>query len=358
MTNSLTLREAKPEEAILLSGLAMRSKSYWGYSDDFMEACKDELTVTSEMIQDSKFHYVVAEMANEAVGFYGVERLSPLQFELEALFVDPVHIGSGIGRALITHARDFIGESGGRSLIIQGDPNAEEFYLAVGAQLIGEKESDSIPGRFLLIFRMEIAESGDTRTVNLESETLEFRQRPNSTKTSVGEPINTENLQIRPFTRGDSEPFTRFITDQESTRFLTFGDEQKSSQGARDLLEATIASYETEHPMLAFAVEALKTSTFIGFCGLTPHDEETIEIMYAIMPDARRKGYATEVAAVLSQYALNKLGYLQVIAPIAPANEVSKIVAKKVGFQDNGLVTDVNSGELVHQFVFKQRVPD
>ena len=147
-----------------------------------MEACRDELTVTSEMIQDSKFHYVVAEMANEVVGFYGVERLSSLQFELEALFVDPVHIGSGIGRALITHARDFIGESGGRSLIIQGDPNAEEFYLAVGAQLIGEKESDSIPGRFLPIFRMEIAESKDTRTVSLESETLEFRQRPKSAK--------------------------------------------------------------------------------------------------------------------------------------------------------------------------------
>ena len=156
MKNSLTFREAKPKEAKILSELAMRSKSYWGYSADFMEACRAELTVTSEKIQDSEFHFVVAESTGEVVGFYGVERLSPLQFELEALFVDPVHIGSGVGRVLMTHAKNFIAASGGSTLLIQGDPNADGFYRAVGAQLIGKKESASIPGRFLPMFLIEI----------------------------------------------------------------------------------------------------------------------------------------------------------------------------------------------------------
>ena len=177
---------------------------------------------------------------------------------------------------------------------------------------------------------------------------------PNSAKTLIGEPIDTDRLRLRQFVRGDIEPFTRFMTDQESTRFLTFGDEQKSSEGARILLETTIASYETEHPILAFAVEELKTGTFAGFCGLTPHDQETVEIMYAVMPNARRKGYAVEIATALSQSALNELSCLRVIAPIAPANEVSKIVAAKVGFKDHGLVTHADSAEIVHQFVLER----
>lgn len=197
MRNSLTLREAKPEEAKILSELAMRSKSYWGYSDDFMDACRAELTLTSEKIQNSEFHFVIAESAGEVVGFYGVERLSPLQFELEALFVDPVHIGSGIGRALITHAKNFIAESGESTLLIQGEPNAEGFYRAVGAQLIGKKESASIPGRFLPMFSIEIAGDEDTRTISLESESLDLKQRPNSVKTSMVEPIDTDRLRIR-----------------------------------------------------------------------------------------------------------------------------------------------------------------
>ena len=106
--------------------------------------------------------------------------------------------------------------------------------------------------------------------------------------------------------------------------------------------------------MLAFAAEELTTGTFAGFCGLTPHDQETVEITYAVMPNARRQGYATEIAAALSQYALNKLSYLRVIAPIAPANEGSKIVAAKVGFKDRGLVTNADSAEIVHQFVLER----
>ena len=157
MRNLLTLREANLEDAQVLSALAIRSKSYWGYSADFMNACRAELTVTPENIQASRFYFVVAESVNEIVGFYGVERLSPLRFELDALFVDPMYIGSGIGRALMSHARDFVAESGGREILIQGDPNAEEFYRAVGAYIIGHKESASIPGRLLPMFLLEVS---------------------------------------------------------------------------------------------------------------------------------------------------------------------------------------------------------
>jgi hypothetical protein len=39
MTTSV-IRFAKPEEALLLSGLALRSKGHWGYEPDFWQAAK------------------------------------------------------------------------------------------------------------------------------------------------------------------------------------------------------------------------------------------------------------------------------------------------------------------------------
>lgn len=168
------------------------------------------------------------------------------------------------------------------------------------------------------------------------------------------QPIDTACLRIRRFEQGDVEPFISFMIDRESTQFLTFDNEQKSSKGAKALLKATIRSYDSEHPMLAFAIEELTTRTFVGFCGLTPHDQETVEIMYAVMPGARRKGYATEIATALAQYALDELGYDRVVAPIAPTNEFSKVVAAKAGFKDCGLTANANTAVVVHQFIFEQ----
>ena len=103
------------------------------------------------------FYFVVAEISHKIVGFYGLERLSLFQFELDALFVEPVRMGSGIGRRLIAHAKHHVALCGGKTLIVQGDPNAEGFYRAVGAQCLGTRESASIPGRFLPMFLIEIA---------------------------------------------------------------------------------------------------------------------------------------------------------------------------------------------------------
>ena len=166
--------------------------------------------------------------------------------------------------------------------------------------------------------------------------------------------IETARLRIRGFCRADSEPFISFMADSESTEFLPFPQEQKTAEGARQLLEATIESYDSDRPMSAFAIEERGGGRFVGFCGLHPHDEETAEIMYAVMPAARRRGYATEIAGALSRHALEKLGYRRVIAFVVPANEPSKTVAARAGFRDGGLVENANFEEKVHRYVLER----
>ena len=152
----LEIRNAYKSEAKLLSDLAIRSKAYWGYSKEFMEKCRDELSVQPINIESKNFQYFVGEWNNEIVGFYALEQLSKSEFELEALFVEPIHIGTGIGRALINHAKIQAAELGGQILKIQGDPNAEEFYQAAGGVRTGSKESASIGGRYLPKFEISL----------------------------------------------------------------------------------------------------------------------------------------------------------------------------------------------------------
>ncbi len=164
-------------------------------------------------------------------------------------------------------------------------------------------------------------------------------------------PIISARLRIRRFARRDMESFAAFMADPESTRFLAFDDRQKNPRASGELLEATINSYDSDEPMLAFAVDDSKTNEFVGFCGLTPREADEVEIMYAIMPQARGKGYAAELAESLASHAIDELGYQRVVSPISTEHQASKAVAAKAGFEDCGISQDPGSGESVQLFV-------
>ncbi|NNC57139.1 MAG: GNAT family N-acetyltransferase [Woeseiaceae bacterium] len=154
---SLRIREALPQEANLLSQLALRSKAHWGYSRDFLDACRSELTVDASRLGTEDYQCFVAIDGGSVLGFYTLKNTSSEKFELEALFVEPEHIGSGVGRALIRDAVERLSKRGAKRLIIQGDPHAAEFYVAAGARQIGTRESESMPGRNLPLFEIAIA---------------------------------------------------------------------------------------------------------------------------------------------------------------------------------------------------------
>ena len=162
MPGSISIRDAVPNEAASLSALALRSKAHWGYSREFIQSCENELTYEPSQLESSKSYFAVAQRGSDIVGFYSLEVLSARQFELVALFVEPKHIGTGVGRDLMRHALNAVAVRSGESLLIQGDPNAEKFYIAAGARRIGARESGSIPGRFLPLFEIPVRmEEGD-----------------------------------------------------------------------------------------------------------------------------------------------------------------------------------------------------
>lgn len=146
MTSSVRLRAARDDEAETLSLLALRSKGHWGYDEAFMAACADELRMNPGEMAARRA--TVAEEDGALLGFTTLEGEVP-QGVLGMLFVEPEAIGRGLGRLLYQHVMDRARELGFDRLTIDADPNAEPFYLAMGAVRIGEVPSGSIPGRVL-----------------------------------------------------------------------------------------------------------------------------------------------------------------------------------------------------------------
>lgn len=159
MTKSLRIRQAFASECGHLSELALRSKAHWGYSREFLESCRAELTLETSQLRDEAYQCFVAVDDNSILGFYALQAVSKKTHELAALFVEPGHIGRGIGRSLLQHAIRRLALVGAERLIIQGDPNAIRFYQAAGARQVGERESLSIPGRFLPLFEIDLTSS-------------------------------------------------------------------------------------------------------------------------------------------------------------------------------------------------------
>lgn len=131
------LRAAEPHEADDITALTVRSKGYWGYDQAFLDRVQHMLIVRPEQVRDDRI--IVAERDGTLLGYYHLGGEPPAG-ELVDLFVDPVAIGTGLGRILWEHATNSARERGFRALELESDPHAEQFYLHMGAHRVGERE--------------------------------------------------------------------------------------------------------------------------------------------------------------------------------------------------------------------------
>ncbi|MEV6483314.1 GNAT family N-acetyltransferase [Streptomyces sp. NPDC051576] len=140
------IRPARATEADVLTDLALRSKAHWGYDAEFLEACRDELSVAANEV--ARRRTTVADRDGRILGFTTLEGEPPTGV-LGMMFVEPQAIGQGIGRLLLERTIAAGRDLGFTQLTIDADPNAEPFYSAMGAVRIGTVPSGSIPGRVL-----------------------------------------------------------------------------------------------------------------------------------------------------------------------------------------------------------------
>jgi ribosomal-protein-alanine N-acetyltransferase len=90
----------------------------------------------------------------------------------------------------------------------------------------------------------------------------------------------------------------------------------------------------------------------IGFFG-PPDDGGVVEVGYSVIPDRRRRGYATEAARAIVGWALSQPGVDVVVASCGSGNGPSIRMLERLGFQRSGSADgqirwryDPRSGEL------------
>ena len=128
----LVIRRAETREAGALTDLCRTAKRHWGYPPEWMAVWADDLLVTPAAIAAQWIY--VGEEAGRVVGFFGLRQdEGDAAWHLEHLWVEPAHIGQGRGRELFNAAVRLARALGVRELRIKADPNAEPFYLRMGA---------------------------------------------------------------------------------------------------------------------------------------------------------------------------------------------------------------------------------
>jgi RimJ/RimL family protein N-acetyltransferase len=110
-------------------------------------------------------------------------------------------------------------------------------------------------------------------------------------------------------------------------------------------------------PWLVRAVVLRESRDAVGHAGFhgkagrnSKCDPSAVEIGYTIRPEYRGRGLATEAALALMTWARDEHGIARFILSIAPDNEPSLAIARKLGFVQTGEVWDDEDGtELVFE---------
>jgi molybdenum cofactor cytidylyltransferase len=148
------IRGARPEEASLLTSLALESKAHWGYAPELLQHWRNELTISAHQIKQHSV--LVAEIDEDVVGFYMLCSEGST-WVLEHLWIRPAWIRQRIGSRLIKHALRTASEKGATHVRVVAEPNAILFYERNGGVRVDTQPAPlpNDPSRVLPIFEFQ-----------------------------------------------------------------------------------------------------------------------------------------------------------------------------------------------------------
>jgi len=175
--------------------------------------------------------------------------------------------------------------------------------------------------------------------------------------------LATERLIIRPFAMEDAQAFHHLLSQEEVVRYLP--EEVMPLEEATEILTWLISCYEKNTPQriikYTVAVTLKDSGEVIGWGGFGPldFDPEQIELYYGLGHEHWGKGYATESASAMLDYARQVVRLPKVIAVVHPENTASIKVLEKLGLTHTRTVRDLGpdfadyEGDLYYESVGK-----
>lgn len=155
MTN-FVIQQATQEDDLVLTEITKLAKAYWNYSAVQLLEWADVLTVSKEYIAQNHTYKLLTD-GGKTVGYYSYYPQSAQVVKLDNLFILPDYIGKGYGRLLLADFFDKIKLTAAEKVVLDAEPNVEDFYQKFGFRTVGRLES-SIKNRFLPIMEKVLSE--------------------------------------------------------------------------------------------------------------------------------------------------------------------------------------------------------
>lgn len=131
----ISIPRVGPEEADLLTKIAISAKGYWNYPQHWKELWIPQLTFSPAYFEGNESW--AAELKAEAIAFYTLQERAGGVW-LENIWVSPQYIGQGVGKELFSHALSRSRELGYTILQLVAEPNAVGYYEKMGMRNVGE----------------------------------------------------------------------------------------------------------------------------------------------------------------------------------------------------------------------------
>lgn len=149
----IKIQQARSTDHTLLTQITFEGKAFWKYSQEDLIRWQKDLTITAEYINANKIYKLV--LNDEIIGYYSYLQINELEIKLDYLFISPTYIGSGYGNVLMLDflAKAQLGKF--QIVILEADPNVENFYKKFGFVTYDQKES-SIKNRFLPLMKLDL----------------------------------------------------------------------------------------------------------------------------------------------------------------------------------------------------------
>jgi [ribosomal protein S5]-alanine N-acetyltransferase len=144
---------------------------------------------------------------------------------------------------------------------------------------------------------------------------------------------------LRPVSSGDREFLIGHWSDPAVRRFLFDGTPPVVEQ-----IEQAIVDSARDFAALGYGLWLIcrvPNDAPIGTVGLRPLDDLGLEVFYSLTPSVWGRGYATETARGVIDYALGPIGLTEVFAEVDEGNTASLAVIDRVGMQAFGEVGGV-----------------
>lgn len=142
--------------------------------------------------------------------------------------------------------------------------------------------------------------------------------------------FETERLVLKEIVENDLNTLHQIFTDSYVRKYLCDG-QIWSLDSVAEMLEQNTKLFAEKQFGLWF-IETKSDREIIGFVGLWYFfEEKQPQLIYALLPTATKKGYATEAATKIIEYAFDELGFEYVVASCDRPNIESQKVAERLG---------------------------